>query len=317
MTLEVLLGVPGRLDAVLAGLSGRTRADVQRAIRAGLVTVDGVTRPKSFHLSGGERIEAEIGADPPLAPEGPPVPVRYRDEDLLVVAKPAGLLTHPTPGRRSGTLVNRLLGMDVQLSTMGGALRPGIVHRLDIGTSGLMIVAETDRAYEALTAMFREHAVSRTYLALVRGQLADDDFSVDAPLGRAGAKIVVDRAEGRPARTAFSVLERLEGSTLVSAAPRTGRTHQIRVHLRAVAHPILGDGAYGGGGDEAQALGLTRPFLHSWRLAFDHPFGGLRVELEEPLPDDLDRALARVRGRAPGGSAGKAEADADAPDLGP
>jgi 23S rRNA pseudouridine1911/1915/1917 synthase len=304
MAPEALLGVPGRLDAVLAELTGRPRADVQRAILAGLVTVDGLRRPKSFHLAGGERIEADLNLDSALASEGPSVPVRYRDDDLLVVAKPAGLVTHPTSTRRTGTLVNRLLGMGVRLSTLGGPLRPGIVHRLDAGTSGLMIIAETDRAHEALTAMFREHAVVRIYLALVRGSLADDDFSVDAPLGRAGGRIVVDRVEGREARTAFSVRERLEGSTLVSAAPRTGRTHQIRVHLRAIGHPVLGDRAYGGGGDDSKALGLDRPFLHSWRLAFDHPLSGVRIELEEPLPDDLDRALAEAGGAGPEGPEG-------------
>ena len=292
---ESFEGVPGRLDVVLTGLSGRPRADVQRAIAAGRVRVDGTARPKSFRLDGGERIEADLATDAGLAPEGPPVPVRFRDAHLLVIAKPAGLVTHPTVGRRSATLVNRLLGMGVPLSTIGGPLRPGIVHRLDAGTSGLLVVAETDEAHEALAAMFKAHVVERCYLTLVRGAVVHEDFSVDAPLGRSANRVVVDHTEGRRAETRFAVRERLATSTLLEATPRTGRTHQIRVHLQAIGHSILGDKAYGGGGDDARALGLTRPFLHSWRIAFTHPLTGERIELEEPLPQDLEAALGRAR----------------------
>lgn len=292
---EVMEGVPGRLDAVVTGLSGRPRADVQRAIAAGRVSVDGTLRPKSFRLSGGERIEADLETDPGLEPEDLPVAVRFRDEHLLVIAKPAGLITHPTENRKTGTLVNRLLAMDVPLSGVGGALRPGIVHRLDAGTSGLMLVALTDEAHEALAVMFKVHAVERRYLALVRGAVEHEDFSVDAPLGRAAGRVVVDHTEGRRAETRFSVRERLSGATLLQASPRTGRTHQIRVHLKAIGHPILGDGAYGGGGQDAKALGLGRPFLHSAWIGFDHPITGERIELEEPLPSDLEAALTRAR----------------------
>jgi 23S rRNA pseudouridine1911/1915/1917 synthase len=292
---ESFEGVPGRLDVVLAGLSGLPRADVQRAIAAGRVRVDGTARPKSFRLAGGERIEADLATDAGLGSEGPAVPVRFHDAHLLVIAKPAGLVTHPTEGRRSGTLVNRLLGMGVPLSTLGGPLRPGIVHRLDAGTSGLMVVAETDEAHEALAAMFKSHEVERRYLTLVRGAVAHEDFSVDAPLGRSANRVVVDHTEGRRAETRFAVRERFAAATLLEAMPRTGRTHQIRVHLKAIGHSILGDKAYGGGGDDAKALGLTRPFLHSWRMAFTHPLTGERVELEEPLPQDLEAALGRAR----------------------
>jgi 23S rRNA pseudouridine1911/1915/1917 synthase len=286
---------PGRLDAVVARLAGVPRADVQRAIASGRVLVDGERRPKSFRLVGGERLEVDVEADEPLPLEGPPVPVRYEDEHLVVVAKPAGLATHPTAGRRGGTLVNRLLGMGVPLAPAGGPLRPGIVHRLDAGTSGLLVVAKTDEAHDALRARFRAHDVGRVYLALVRGDVATDAFAVDAPLGRRAARIVVDATEGRAAETAFDVRERLAGATLLSATPRTGRTHQIRVHLAAVGHPILGDRAYGGGGDDARRLGLTRPFLHAWRLSLAHPVRPGRIELEEPLPDDLSAALGRAR----------------------
>jgi 23S rRNA pseudouridine1911/1915/1917 synthase len=299
MSAEILTAEPGRLDIVVARLIGLPRADIQRAIGDGRVLVDGAARPKSFRLRGGERLDVDLAPTAAVAPEGPAVPVRYRDGDLLVVAKPAGLVTHPTQRRRTGTLVNRLLGMGIPLSTVGGDLRPGIVHRLDAGTSGLMVVASTDEAHEALARMLRRHEVERRYLALVRGRVEHDTFSVDAPLGRRAERIVVDRTEGRAAETAFEVRERLARATLLEAAPRTGRTHQIRVHLRAIGHPILGDRAYGGGGDDAGALGLVRPFLHSWRLAFDHPVTGERIEVEEPVPGDLEAALARCRDLQP------------------
>jgi 23S rRNA pseudouridine1911/1915/1917 synthase len=285
----------GRLDAVVARMTGEARADVQRAIAAGKVQVDGEPRSKSFRLRGGERLSIEIVGEEPLAPEGPSVPIRYEDEHLVVIVKPAGVLTHPTGGRRVGTLVNRLLGMGVPLASAGGPLRPGIVHRLDAGTSGLMVVAKTDEAYAVLRSMFRAHDVQRAYLTLVRGAVANDAFAVDAPLGRRAAKIVVDATEGRRAETGFEVRERLDGATLLEAFPRTGRTHQIRVHLAAIGHPILGDRAYGGGGDDARRIGLDRPFLHAWRLSFAHPFGGGRVEVQEDLPEDLATALSRSR----------------------
>ena len=299
MSAETFVGEAGRLDAVIARLSGSTRADVQRAIADGHVLVDGAVRPKSFRLEGGERLQVEIRPNEPLAAEGPPVPVRFEDAHLLVIAKPAGLITHPTEQRRTGTLVNRLLGMGIPLSGNGGPLRPGIVHRLDAGTSGLMLVAKTDEAHEALARMMRRHEVERRYLALVRGRVEHETFAVDAPLGRRAERIVVDHSEGRTAETGFEVRERLTRATLLEATPRTGRTHQIRVHLRAIGHPILGDRAYGGGGDDATALGLTRPFLHSWRIAFDHPVTGERIEVEEALPDDLDGALQRARDLQP------------------
>ncbi len=292
---EELTGEPGRLDAVVARLLGVPRADVQRSIASGDVRVDGEPRSKSFRLSGGERLEVTIAPLVLPGPEDGDVPLRYEDGDLVVVAKPAGLVTHPTVRRTTGTLVNRLLGMGVALAPAGGALRPGIVHRLDAGTSGLLIVAKHDEAFTALQAMMRRHEVDRRYLALVRGKVEHETFGVEAPLGRRGEKIVVDHVDGRSAATAFEVRERLANATLLEAAPRTGRTHQIRVHLAAVGHPILGDAAYGGAGDDARALGLRRPFLHAWRLGFAHPMSGRRIDLEEPLPADLLEALARAR----------------------
>lgn len=288
-----LEGRPGRLDAVLAAITGLPRADIQRAIADGRVRVDGETRPKSFRLSGGERIEADVAGSAELPAEEGGVPVRYEDDHLLVVAKPAGMVTHPTASRRSGTLVNRLLGMGVPLSK--GDDRPGIVHRLDAGTSGLLVVAKDDETHEGLRRLLASRKVNREYIALVRGSVEHEAFAVDAPLGRRGARIVVQRASGVEASTDFRVRERLTEATLLVARPRTGRTHQIRVHLAAVGHPILGDRAYGGGGRDATDLGLTRPFLHAWRLSFDHPRTGTRVDVEEPLPEDLIAALDRAR----------------------
>jgi 23S rRNA pseudouridine1911/1915/1917 synthase len=286
---------PGRLDSVVARHLGLPRADVQRAIGRGLITVDGVTRPKSFRLAGGELVSGEIPLRGGLEPEAGGVPVLYQDAWLMVVSKPAGLPTHPTASLRTGTLVNRLLGMGTPLSTVGEADRPGIVHRLDAGTSGIMVVAKEDGAHRGLADMFRTHAVDRRYLALVRGQVEHEEFTVDAPLGRDRARIRVRAVTGKEASTEVSVKERLPNRTLVEARPRTGRTHQIRVHLAAIGHPVLGDRRYGGGGSDAGSLGLTRPFLHSWKISFDHPVTGARIHLEDPLPADLEQALAHAR----------------------
>lgn len=287
---------PGRLDAVLAAALGITRAEAQRAIAAGLVLVDGVGRPKSHRLEGGERLTVDLAPVRAVLPEPGPLRIVYRDEHLAVVDKPAGLPTHPTEGRRTGTLVNRLLAAGLPLADVGDPLRPGIVHRLDAGTSGLLVVACSEPARAGLAEMLRRHELDRRYLALVRGEVEHDRFVVDAPLGRRGARVRLAAVTGRPAETAFEVRERFRGATLLEAAPRTGRTHQIRVHLSAIGHPILGDPRYGGGGADAERLRLARPFLHSFRLAFAHPVTGEPVEAEVELPEDLAEALRRVRG---------------------
>jgi 23S rRNA pseudouridine1911/1915/1917 synthase len=291
---EELTAEPGRLDAVVASRLGVPRAEVQRAIAEGRVTVDGRPRAKSFRLAGTERIEIHLREVGDLEPDPGPLEILYEDDRLMVVSKPAGVVTHPTESRRTGTLVNRLLALGRPLSTLGGVDRPGIVHRLDAGTSGAMLVAKDDETHRALAELFRRHAVERRYLALVQGRVEHDRFLIDAPLERSRARILVRRATGREASTEIEVRERLDDVTLVEARPRTGRTHQIRVHLAAVGHPVLGDRAYGGGGDVAKRLGLARPFLHSWRVAFDHPVTGGRIEVEDPLPQELLRALERV-----------------------
>jgi 23S rRNA pseudouridine1911/1915/1917 synthase len=292
---ETFIAEPGRLDVVVAARLAVPRADVQRAIASGSVLVDGHTRPKSFRLSGGERVDVQLHSDEVLQPDPASLDVLYEDEHLLVVSKPAGVLTHPTPSVRAGTLVNRLLGRGTSLSSGTDPDRPGIVHRLDAGTSGVMVVAKDDEAHRRLSEMFRRHQSERAYLALVRGAVAHDRFRIEAPLSRDRARIRVRAFTGKEAATEVEVRERLPRSSLVEARPRTGRTHQIRVHLSSIGHPILGDRTYGGGGAEAAQLGLSRPFLHSWRIAFEHPITGQRIELKDPLPEDLHQALEKAR----------------------
>jgi 23S rRNA pseudouridine1911/1915/1917 synthase len=295
MSVESFPAEPGRLDSVIARRLGVPRADVQRAIARGLVLVDGRPRRKSHRLAGGEQIRVRLVRLGELEAEPGPLAVSYENDHLLVVSKPAGMVTHPTASRRTGTLVNRLLGMGIPLSRAGGEDRPGIVHRLDAGTSGLMVVAKDDPTHAALSEMFRRHEVDRRYLALVRGKIEPDRFLIKATLQRRGARIRIGTVTGKGAATEVEALERPGQRTLVEARPRTGRTHQIRVHLSGIGHPVLGDRAYGGGGDDAKRLALSRPFLHSWRLAFDHPMSGERIHVEDPLPEDLDRALALAR----------------------
>ncbi len=295
---ESFVAEPGRLDVVVAEHLAVPRADVQRAIAAGGVRVNGEEKPKSFRLSGGERVEVELASEGALEPDQAPVDVLYEDAYLLVASKPAGILTHPTASVRTGTLVNRLLARGTPLSSGSEPDRPGIVHRLDAGTSGLMIVAKNDEAHRALSEMFRHHQIKRMYLALVRGAVAHERFRIEAPLGRERARIRVRAITGKEAATEVEVRERLPRSTLVEARPKTGRTHQIRVHLSSVGHPILGDRTYGGGGAEAAKLGLTRPFLHSWRISFEHPITGEGIEREDPLPSDLQSPLEKARSLA-------------------
>jgi 23S rRNA pseudouridine1911/1915/1917 synthase len=290
-----------RLDEVLAGLAGVSRAVVARWVEDGRVLVDGRSRPKSHRLHGGEALTWD---PPPAAPAGPPTPeagldlmVRYEDDQLLVVAKPAGLVVHPAPGHPAGTLVNALLGRAGSLSAAGGADRPGIVHRLDRDTSGLLVVAKDDATHLALVRELAAHRIERGYLALAQGHLAAEAGTVDAPIGRhpRDRKRMAVVAGGRRAVTHWRVRERLPAADLVEVRLETGRTHQIRVHLAHLRHPVAGDLTYGADPRLAARLGLDRPFLHAWRLALDHPADGRRIELVEPLPDDLEAALERLR----------------------
>ena len=295
-----------RLDEVVARLAGTSRAQAARWATDGLVEVDGRPRPKAHRLRGGERV---AWAPPPAPPRGEPqaehrpLEVRYEDDRLLVVAKPAGLVVHPGPGHPTGTLVNALLGRPgTSLSAGGGAAdRPGIVHRLDKDTSGLLLVAKDDAAHQALARDLAAHRVERHYLALVQGRLPAGTGTVDAPVGRHPRdrkRMAVVPAGGRHAVTHWRVLETFPAVQLTEATLETGRTHQVRVHLASLRHPLVGDRTYGADPTLAARLGVGRPFLHAWRLAFTHPTDGHQVDLTEPLPPDLQAALDRLRGRA-------------------
>ena len=280
-----------RLDVFLAGHAG-SRAAAQKLIDAGRVRVDGQIQPKRHALASGARISiADPG--PTSAAEALPAAayqVAYGDDDVLVIDKPAGVVVHPGIGRTEGTLVQALDGL------VGGGddpQRPGIVHRLDRDTSGLLVVARHERAHAGLKRQIAEREVVREYLALVEGRPAARAGVIDAPLGRdrrVRTRVSTDSDEARAAVTHFEIERGLAECTLLRVRLQTGRTHQIRAHLAAIGHRVLGDPEYGVPG----ALGLERQFLHATRLAFDHPISGSRVDVTSPLPADLAAALERA-----------------------
>jgi 23S rRNA pseudouridine1911/1915/1917 synthase len=285
-----------RLDRFLAGLEEvGSRAAAERLLGDQRVLVDGAVRAKSYRLEGGEELELDVPAARPsaLEPEQLDLRVAYEDEHLLVVDKPAGLVVHPSAGHGSGTLVHGLLGHAIA----GGAepQRPGIVHRLDRDTSGLLVVARSEDAHRRLQRLLRDRKIEREYLALVRGRPSSREGRIEAPIGRDRTdptRISLDTATPREAVTNFQLIELLAHHALLRVRLETGRTHQIRVHLAAIDLPVSGDPVYGVPGD----LGLERQFLHAARLAFEHPLAGGRVEVESPLPPDLEEALVRARG---------------------
>ena len=258
----------------------------------GAVLVDGAARPKSHRLEGGEDLEVELPAKEQRVLEREEVDFRvaYEDEHLLVVDKPAGVVVHPAAGHASGTLVHGLVGR----AGGGEEDRPGIVHRLDRDTSGLLVVARSEEAHRRLEAMVRKRALERSYIALVRGRPRSWRGRIDAPIGRdrdEPTRQSLDTDTPRDAVTHFEVAELLRGHALLDVLLETGRTHQIRVHLAAVDLPVVGDPIYG---VPDQALG--RQFLHAGRLAFEHPFTAERIEVESPLPPELDTYLRHLRG---------------------
>lgn len=256
------------------------------------MTVDGAVRPKSHRLAAGEAVELDTEAlrEEPLRPEPMELRVAYEDEHLLVVDKPAGLVVHPGAGRATGTLVHGLLARGLAGGAPG---RPGIVHRLDRDTSGLLVVARTEEAYRGLLALVRRRALEREYLALVRGRPRSRRGRIEAPIGRDRrdpTRMSIDPDSPRAAVTHFELVELLPRHALLRVRLETGRTHQIRVHLAAIELPVAGDPVYG-----VRDLGLARQFLHAARLAFLHPVTGERVEATSPLPPDLAAALERAR----------------------
>lgn len=283
-----------RIDVVVARHAGSTRVLAQRGLRSGTVRVGGeVVRP-SHRVEAGEIVDGELPEDglPEPVGEDIPIEIRYEDDRLLAVSKPPGLVTHPARGHEGGTLVNALLGRGATLSGRGST-RPGIVHRLDKDTSGLLLVAKDDAAAAALVDALRARRVTRRYLALVRGIPSAPTGTIDAPLARHPwrRRLMAVVPGGRGAVTHYRILGTGDKVALLEVTLETGRTHQIRVHLAAIGHPVVGDARYGG---SRPVLALERPFLHAFHLAFDHPGTGQRVTFDSPLASDLAAFLATL-----------------------
>jgi 23S rRNA pseudouridine1911/1915/1917 synthase len=311
-----------RLDVVLASqLPDRSRSFLARLLKDGAILVNGKQAKPSYKVRGGEHVEIEWPEPEVIEarPEAIPLDVLHEDSDLIAISKPAGMCSHPSAGHATGTLVNALLAHCKDLSGINGALRPGIVHRLDAQTSGVIVAAKNDLAHQALQEQFMARTVHKQYLALCHDGPPRDRFTCDGRVGRHPAhrlKMAVLRGpdEGREARTDFEVLQRLgvaalltspenrrlfqSGIFLVLARPHTGRTHQIRIHLAYLGFPVLADGLYGSESD-VPALGLSRHALHAWKLELDHPRTGKRMLLEAPLADDMKEAIRRLGGRWP------------------
>ena len=287
-----------RLDAFLASsLDGLTRSQAARLIESGEVAVNGKTAGKSYRLAGGEDIAVTLPEPEPVeaVPQDIPLDVVYEDADVIVVNKPSGMVVHPAPGHPDGTLVNALLCHCAgTLSGIGGALRPGIVHRIDRDTSGLIIAAKNDAAHQYLSAQLADHTLARTYECIVAGALREDRGTVDAPIARhpTDRKRMAVVAGGREAVTHWEVIARYPGYTHVRCRLETGRTHQIRVHMAYIGHPILGDTVYGA---KKEVPGLTGQCLHAVGLRFLHPRTHEVVELSCPLPDEFTRMLQKIR----------------------
>jgi 23S rRNA pseudouridine1911/1915/1917 synthase len=296
-----------RLDRFLASrLPDWSRSRVQSLMVEGRVRVNAVARKPSHRVVAGERITVEVPPPPPagVAPEPIPLDILYEDDDVAVVNKPAGIVVHPGAGRESGTIVAALLhrfGGSGGLSTVGGPLRPGIVHRLDKGTSGALVIARTDAAHKKLVDAFRDRLVEKTYLALLHGKTKGEAGAIQLPIARdlhRRSRMTARRREGRAARTDWRVCLRLGAFSLIEADLRTGRTHQIRVHFSALGCPVVGDTLYGAPRRErvdAEILpALDRNFLHAARVAFDHPRTGKRIEVRAPLPPELVSYLSAL-----------------------
>jgi len=304
--------VGSRIDVLLAEVDlVASRALAQKLIERNCVRVNGLTVNKRYKVRSGDRIVVEF---PPmqesdLIPEDVALDIRFEDDDMIVLSKAAGMVVHPAHGHWSGTLVHALLAHSDDLGTLAGDERPGIVHRLDKDTSGLMMVAKNDDAQRALSSGIQQRLIDRRYVTLVHGRIVPDTGLIDAPIGRhqkdRQKMWVTDSAGARHAVTSFRVLERFEagavddGYTLIECKLQTGRTHQIRVHLAYIQHPVVGDPLYGRRRLKDD-LGLTRQFLHSYRLAFDHPVSGEPVSIIDPLPADLAVALRSIADRSAG-----------------
>ena len=289
-----------RLDAFLSADGALTRSQAARLIAEGRVRVNGKPAAKSARLSGGETVTVDVPQlrETAMPPQDIPLDVVYEDDDVIVVNKPTGLVVHPAPGHPDGTLVNALLHhCGDSLSGIGGEKRPGIVHRIDRDTSGLIIAAKNDAAHLALSAQLKDHSLSRTYECLVTGNMKQDSGTVDAPIGRSSAdrKKMAVVPTGRRAVTHWEVVARYPGVTHLRCRLETGRTHQIRVHMAYIGHPILGDTVYGA---KKPVPGLTGQCLHATGLRFVHPRTGEPVELHCPLPPEFTAMLQKLQSKS-------------------
>ncbi len=290
-----------RADVFLArALPELTRSAAQRLLEQGAVTrADGRPLKKNEKLTPADVLVAALpeAEESELLPENIPLDVRYEDDDVIVVNKPVGMVVHPAAGHESGTLVNALLyHCGTSLSGIGGEKRPGIVHRIDKDTSGLIIAAKNDRAHASLSAQLKDHSMYRVYAAVAIGGFSDEEGTVDAPIGRSRTdrkKMAVDRQNGRSAVTHWKVEERFSGYTYLTCQLETGRTHQIRVHLSSIGHPLLGDPVYGG--VRKAWSDLQGQCLHAKALTFTHPATGERLTVTAPLPDWFDKVLTKLR----------------------
>ena len=286
-----------RLDAWLAERTELTRSAAQKLVEAGRVTADGKPLAKNARVTGRETVSVRLPEPEAvdLVPQDIPLDVVYEDDDVIVVNKPKGLVVHPAPGHPDGTLVNALLyHCGSSLSRINGELRPGIVHRIDRDTSGLIIAAKNDFAHVRLAAQLQDHTLARTYRCIVMGNLREDAGTVNAPIGRCPAdrKKMAVVAGGRNAVTHWMVLERYPGAAYVECRLETGRTHQIRVHMAYIGHPILGDTVYG---NRKSVPGLQGQCLHAVGLKFIHPRTGEPVQLTCPLPEEFEKQLEKYR----------------------
>jgi 23S rRNA pseudouridine1911/1915/1917 synthase len=305
-SVEVAIEYDGsRLDSFLAALlPDRSRSQLQKLIKEGHVTgpIDGLKASTPVKAGQTFRIDLPEAGPATAVAEDLPLKILYEDSDLIVIDKAAGMVVHPAAGHSSGTLVNALLHHVDDLSGVGGELRPGIVHRLDRGTSGVMVVAKNDTSHQELSRQFHDREVDKDYFALVWGTVHAGK-RIDAPIGRDPGDRQKMSTRARRARSAVTRVvkaEYLRGVTLIQVAIATGRTHQIRVHLNAIGHPIVGDPTYGGvrrhvPNDVRAVQRLERPFLHAWKLAFTHPTDGRRLEFESPLPADLQTVIDAIR----------------------
>ena len=293
-----------RLDIYVSEIGRLTRSASQKLIENGLVTVNGQVKPKNYKVTETDEVEIDYPEPVPdtALPEDIPLDVLYEDSDLLIVNKPKGMVVHPAAGNHTGTLVNALLfHCGEGLSGINGVIRPGIVHRIDKDTSGLLVVAKNDEAHQSLALRIKEHKADRIYRAIVVGNPKQDSGTVDKPIGRHKTdrkKMAVTAAGGRDAVTHFTVLERFRGFAYCEMRLETGRTHQIRVHMASIGHPLLGDTVYGGGGTQFEKkhpslfCGQT---LHAASLGFEHPRTGEYMRFEAPLPDGFEQVLALLR----------------------